>query len=64
MNKKSAYFLTEDGKNLLEYMKALNIPDLSIEEAKLIREHFRSVAELLVEQYLENKKGKGQLKLL
>jgi len=56
MNKKSTYFLTEDGKNLLEYMKALNIPDLSIEEAKSMREFFRRMASLLVEQYLENKK--------
>ncbi len=38
MGKKSNYFFTEDSRDLLKYMKVFSIPDLSIEDVKIIRE--------------------------
>lgn len=53
---------TEEEKDSLEeYMKALNTPGLTKEEVKQFRSFFRNMAAILVEHFLETKKGKTQI---
>lgn len=48
-------------ESLKKYRQALNRPDLTDNEIKQFRNHFRNMAEILIEHYLEIKKAKKNI---